>query len=255
MVGFIDTVLTPALGWLFVLPPWLAILFMSAVLALVGTLLQKWLTDQAKLKRLRADTKKLQKSYKELIKTNPEKALKLQQQMLPTQMEMMREGFKPLIATMIPFLLIAWWMGAHFAYEPIRPDVPFTVTARFSDGVAGDATLAVPDGVTIDQATKPVTGGAAQWTLRAPAGKHTLGLTAVNGVVNDSREVLVSTTREYATPLLIKKGIVTEFSVSNAKLTPLGPVSLFGWNPGWIACYILFSIPISLLLRKALNVV
>ena len=28
-----------------------------------------------------------------------------------------------------------------------------------------------------------------------------------------------------------------------------------GWQQGWIACYILLSIPISLLLRKALNVV
>ena len=46
-----------------------------------------------------------------------------------------------------------------------------------------------------------------------------------------------------------------ESGAPTAKLAPLGPVSLFGWRPGWIAVYILFSIPISILLRKALNVV
>lgn len=254
-MGLIDTILNPALGWLFDLPPWLAILFLSCVLALFGTLIQKWMTDQAKLKRLKEDTKKNQKKYRELVKTDPEKALKIQQQMLPTQMEMMREGLKPLIVTMIPFLVIAIWMGSHFAFEPLLPDQPFTVKATFADGVSGNATLSAGETVLIDEATKPIVDGAAQWMVRAPAGTHTLSLAAANDIVKDNRTVLVTTTREYDTPILLKKGLVTEFSTGNAKLTPLGPVTLFGWKPGWIACYILFSIPISLLLRKALNVV
>jgi len=254
-VGVIDAALNPVLGWLFLIPPWLAILFLSCVLALLGTLIQKWMTDQAKLRRLREDTKKNQKKHRELLKTDPEKALKLQQQMLPAQMEMMREGLKPLIVTMIPFLLIAIWMGSHFAFEPILPDEPFTIIVRFADGVSGDATLTAAQDVLIDEATKPIAGGTAQWTLRAPAGTHTISLSAAGGIVQDNRTVLVTVERAYEAPNPPRKGLVAEFSASNAKLAPLGPVSLFGWRPGWIAVYILFSIPISILLRKALNVV
>ena len=255
-MAFAADFLTPVLGWLFQLPPWLAILFMSAVLAIVGTLLQKYLTDQAKLKRLREDTKKFQKQYKELAKTDPEKALKLQQKMFPIQMDMMKEGFKPMIATMIPFLFIALWMGSHFAYEPILPNEPFTVSALFAEGVVGNATLTSANGVVIDQATKDIVAGSVTWNLRAPAGQHTVFLSAANGVVADNRTVLVTTAREYETPLLRKDGaIVREFNIGNAKLTPFGDVSLFGWKPGWIAVYILLSIPISLLLRKVMGVV
>ncbi len=94
------------------------------------------------------------------------------------------------------------------------------------------------------------------WNVRAPAGEHTLSLSAANGVVSDNRTVLVTTARDYVAPIVRKdKGIVQEFNVGNAKLTPLGGFNLFGWYPGWIALYILMSIPISLLLRKALGVV
>ena len=40
----------------------------------------------------------------------------------------------------------------------------------------------------------------------------------------------------------------------NKKVKPLGNVSLFGWKPGWLGVYIIFSIIFSMVLRKLLKI-
>lgn len=247
-----DLLFNPIFGWLLDIPPILAILFLSLLLGLVSTLLQKYLTNQAKLKRLRDDTKKMQKQMKEL--KDPEKVMKMQQKMLPIQMEMMKESFKPLLVTMIPFLLVFFWLSHHFAFHAIAPNEPFTVTAHFDDGISGVATLAASPGVTIADPNASVQEGKAVWELVAGAGEYDLNLTFGGQTI--TRSVLISSEREYVTPKQPFRGAVTSFDVDNKKLLPLGDgFNLFGWYPGWIAYYILLSIPISLGLKKLLNVV
>lgn len=253
MAGIIDAIFNPIFGWLLNIPPILAILILSLILGIISTLLQKYLTDQAKMRRIRDDVKKFQKQYKELARKNPEKALALQQKMLPLQMDMMKESFKPLLVTLIPFLAVFFWLGMHFAYHPIEPDQPFTVTATFEEGVGGVATLHAP-GLRVEEAQRPISEGAATWTLSGPAGEHTLTMEFAGA--NYTREVLITTEREFIQPEKPLGGTVQEFNVGNRKLLPLGQgFNLFGWRPGWIFYYILFSIPISLGLKKLFNVV
>jgi uncharacterized membrane protein (DUF106 family) len=248
----VNAIFDPLFGWMLNLPSLLAIFLLALFLGLVSTLLQKYLTDQAKMKRLRDDTKKLQKQYQALAKTDPEKALKLQQKMMPLQLDLMKESFKPLLVTMIPFLMIFFWLSMHFAYYPVTPGVPFVVQAQFVDGLAGEATLVAPN-LTVSEPTAAIAGGVASWTVQGPQGRHSLAINYSGALV--TRDVLITTEREYIQPELPMRGAIESFDVQNEKLLPIPGFNLFGWYPGWIFYYIILSIPISLGLRKLLNVV
>lgn len=249
----IDLVLNPVFGWLLNLPPILAILILSVVLGLVSILAQKYMTDQAKMRRLKSDTKKLQKQMKEAQKAKEQdKMMKVQQKLMPIQLDMMKETFKPLLLTMVPFLIIFLWLGNHFAFLPIEPGEQFTVTAEFEEGLSGQAALA-SETLDIGNGTKQIEGGVVAWTASGPAGKHDLTLSFAGAEV--TRQVLITENREYVPPQKVLDGPVREFNVNNAKLLPLGQgFNLFGWRPGWIFYYIIFSIPISLGIKKLLNV-
>lgn len=251
--SIVDAVLDPVLGWALNIPSIWAILILSVVLGAASTLLQKYMTDQAKMKRLKNDTKKLQKQMKELQKEGKQdKMMKVQQKIMPIQMQLMKESFKPLLVTMIPFLLVFFWLSSHFAYYPLEPGEPFTVTAQFAEGAGGEATLVVPEELSVDNATKIVQDGMTSWTLQGPVGKYNLTLKYSGGEFQ--RDVLITNEREYVAPEKQFSGVVESFDAGNTKLLPLGDFSLFGWRPGWIFYYILFSIPVSLLLKKLLNV-
>lgn len=251
--AFVDMIFNPVFGWLLDIPSLLAILFLAALLALISTLLQKYLTDQAKMKRLRDDTKKYQEQMKRL-RDDPEKLMKVQQKVMPIQMDLMKESFKPLFVSLVPFLFVFFWLSSHFAYFPIEPNTPFTVSATFEKGVGGIAVLGGASALTIEQSEQTVKDGLAAWVVRGPAGEHELNLTFAGATFQ--RKVLITEDREYLQPQMPLSGTVKSFDVGNEKLTPLGDnFSLFGWHPGWIFYYILLSIPLSLLLKKVLNVV
>jgi uncharacterized membrane protein (DUF106 family) len=252
---FIDAIFNPVFGWMLNIPPILAILILAVVLALLSTLLQKYLTDQAKMRRLRDDTKKYQEQMKKL-RDKPDQMMKVQQKILPIQMELMKESFKPLLVTLIPFLLIFFWLSNHFAYYEIQPNQQFVVSAKFEEGITGNATLSA-EGLQIEQPVQTVQQkdgeGYAKWLVKGPEGTHKLDLSFAGATI--TRDVLISTERIYEQPVMPKRGTITEFNVENDKLTPLGNFNLWGWYPGWIFYYIVLSIPLSLLLKKLLDVV
>jgi uncharacterized membrane protein (DUF106 family) len=251
--AFIDMIFNPVFGWMLHIPPILAIITLASVLALISTLLQKFLTDQAKMKRLRDDTKKYQEQMKRL-REDPEKMMKVQQKVLPIQMELMKESFKPLLVTLIPFLFVFFWLSSHFAYFPVEPNTPFVVSATFEKGITGNATLSAPDTFTIESPVQTVQDGVVKWVVKGPAGEHNLSLSFAGAEFH--RTVLITADREYIQPQLPLSGTVTSFNVENKKLTPLGDsFNMFGWHPGWIFYYIVLSIPLSLILKKVFDVV
>ncbi len=250
----IDMMLNPVFGWLLDIPSLLAILILSAFLGLVSILIQKYATDQAKLKRLKADTKKYQKQIREAQKKGDTgRVMKIQNQMMPMQLDMMKQSFKPLLFTMIPFLVIFFWLSNHFAFYPIEPGQEFAVTANFEDGVSGNVYLNGSSGINILNPEQQIEQSTAGWRAVGEEGTHTLYL-SVAGVIFE-RQVLITTERSYLPPEQKMSGVVKEFNVWNKKILPGGEgFQLFGWKPGWIFYYILSSIPISLGFRKLLNV-
>ena len=72
-------------------------------------------------------------------KDNPQKLLEIQKNAMEKNLEYMKHSFKPMIFTMIPILLIFGWLNAHLAYEPIRPEELFGVTATFDESFIEDS--------------------------------------------------------------------------------------------------------------------
>ena len=91
------------------------------------------------------------------------------------------------------------------------------------------------------------------WTLKGNKGEYVLDFR-----YNEKsyiQELKISDKQEYIKPIkTINKGNLKQIRTIHPKLTPFGDFSIFGWNPGWFATYILFSILFSTILRKFLKV-
>jgi uncharacterized membrane protein (DUF106 family) len=258
---FIDAIFNPVFGWILHIPSILAIILLAVVLALLSTLLQKYLTDQARMRRLRDDSKKFQEQVKKASKDKDhDKVMKLQQKILPIQMELMKESFKPLLVSLIPFLLVFFWLSNHFAYHPIMADQAFTVSAKFEDGVSGSVLLASTPELTIDAPTQEIKDGVARWLVKGLSGTYNLTVSFPGQTIISpaSRQLLITSDPMYEPPTVPNPQghkFVKQFNVENEKLLPLPWLNLFGWHPGWIFYYIVLSIPLSLLFKKWLDVV
>ncbi len=88
----------------------LSILGISAALALFSTLVYKYATDQALMKAIKEEMKKLQDEMK-ANRTNPQKIAELQGKLMPLNTKMMSQSFKPMILTIVPFLVIFALLG------------------------------------------------------------------------------------------------------------------------------------------------
>ncbi|RME53077.1 DUF106 domain-containing protein [Candidatus Woesearchaeota archaeon] len=257
----LDFLLDPLLGPLLLLPPWLGILIIASVISVLVTVAYKYLTDQERMRTLKAEMKQLQQDMKR-FKDDPKKLMEVQSKLMPKNLEYMRHSFRPTLFTMIPIIIIFGWLNAHFAYLPIGPGDVFEVRAIFSDGLEGDVTLSsspplrnespltVPlveeDGVSV-----------ATWKLAGDVGEYSLKVKFGSGAFFEEHgaEVVISEGREYAPPRVKVKGsVLREIQIGYEPVKPLGSVSLFGWRPGWLGTYILFSLVLSLVLRKLLRV-
>ncbi len=252
------SVLDPVLRPLLSLPPFLTVFIMAFLITLGITFVYKFATDQERMKELRKKVKESQEKMKAL-RDNPEKMMKVQQDSMAVNMELMKHSFKPTLYTFIPIILIFGWMNANLAYLPLTPGQHFMLSATFDQGVS-EATLSViPEGIEFGNATQAVEDGAAEWVLSGPAGtyKATIDAGGKEGSVGTvEKQFLISDERRYEPPQQTYTGQgVTSITLGNVAVKPLGDLSLFGWHPGWLGTYIMLSIVLSILLRKLLGVV
>jgi len=272
-------ILDPALA--FILSPvlklniLLGIIVLSVVLSVLVTLAYKWTTNQELMKSLKDDLKSLQKEAQKLQKEDPQKALEKQKVLMQKNMEYMKHSFKSTFYTIIPLLLIFGWMQSTIAYMPIQPGEEFGVTLFMERGYRGMVTAETPEGFQIiGNATQEADQGRVQFTFVGDkVGTYDL-LFDAEGEVH-SKDVIISTWRDYAPVLKTKKGtfaslfgwlytskasyldpqgIINQIMIENKPVQPFGNLSIFGWNPGWLAAYIFFSLLTSIATRKLLKV-
>ena len=92
-----------------------------ALIALVGalftTLVNKFLSDQVKIKALRVEMKKLQKKVREMMKKDPKNAQALQSEIMKKNMENMKHAMNPkiMIITMIPMLFLFFFIKEYYS--------------------------------------------------------------------------------------------------------------------------------------------
>lgn len=96
--------------------PVLTVLIIAFIISLISTVANKLLVDQDEMNEIQQKSKEFQKRLRDAQKRGDGKELaKLQAEqteMMKAQSKMMTNSFKPMIVTMVPILLIFWWMRA-----------------------------------------------------------------------------------------------------------------------------------------------
>ncbi|MDO5848765.1 MAG: EMC3/TMCO1 family protein [Methanobrevibacter sp.] len=96
--------------------PVLTVLIVAFIISLISTVANKLLVDQDEMNEMQKRSKEFQKKFRDAQKRGDGKELaKLQAEqaeMMKNQTKMMSNSFKPMIVTMVPILLIFWWMRA-----------------------------------------------------------------------------------------------------------------------------------------------
>ncbi len=246
---FLDPVLMPVLN----LGPFWAILILAVAISLIITLVYKFVTDQNKMKKMKEQQKEYQKRMKEL-KDNPGEMMKVQKEAMKANMEYMKNSFKPTLITMIPILLIFGWMAAHLSYEPIYPGETYSITAEFLEGIKGKAELIPSEGTElIDSAKQEIEDSEATWKMKSSVGNHLL--TVKVGDQEQTKKVLITKELNYEDQFTVyEHSDVKQITINYNKLKPLGTFEIFGWQPGWLGLYIIFSLVFSMALRKLLKI-
>lgn len=252
-MAFVDPVLNPVLQPLLNASPVSVIIGVSLLVSVLITLVYKYMTNQNEMKRLKEQQKEFQKRMKEL-RSNPDEMMKVQKEAMKANMEYMKQSLKPTLITMLPIILIFTWMAGHLSYEPVYPDEQYSITAAFKDGVTGKAELLADEGTKLSsEAAQEIKDGSVTWNLKSDMGEH--ALTVKVGETQQQKKVLITKELKYEEAVsLYQHSDIEKIAVNYNKLKPLGQLSLFGWQPGWLGIYFLFSIVFSLGLRKVLKI-
>lgn len=98
--------------------PMYDIFILTFFTALFITLVNKYLSDQNKIKALRKEMKSLQKEMKEKLKEDPKKAQKIQQEIMKKNFENMKHAFNPkiMLITMVPLTFV--FIAVRQYYSP-----------------------------------------------------------------------------------------------------------------------------------------
>ncbi|MFC1723507.1 EMC3/TMCO1 family protein [Nanoarchaeota archaeon] len=244
-----ENLLNPVLGPIVNLPPILGIFIISLVISLIITIVYKYFTDQTMMKDIKTRQKELQKKAKEHRK-EPKKAMAFQKELMDLNMKYMKQSFKPTLITFLPIIIIFGWLNANLAFEPIMPDQQFTADMIF-DNQVGDVKVTVPEGVeVIDGAIKKIEDNMVQFRFKARAGDYLL-IFEHDGASYD-KELTITEEQRYApVTKAFKKQPLKAITLSNDKLIPI-PVTEN--HLGWLGTYIIFSILLSMGLRKGLKI-
>ncbi len=256
--NLLDPILNPLLS----LGPFWAIFIISIFVSLFTVITYKYTTNQEHLHKVKAELKRLQEKSKQHTKEGKnEKALKLQKDMMKLNGQYMKASMKSTLYTFLPLIIFFGWLGAHLAFAPLMPVVPFAINVTTPDGVQGNYSLQPGQNLMLLSNATLSANKELSWMLKANA----TGETSVTIHHEPSGEeqlvsLIISNTSEYIEPLH-KVDSSTAFStihVGNKKLLIFKGIPIlksFPWikNWGWFGAYFLFSIIFSTGLRKAMK--
>jgi uncharacterized membrane protein (DUF106 family) len=83
------------------------------IITLITTLVQKYATDQKRLKEIQKEQKEIQAEMQKL-REHPEKMMELNKKSMPLMMEQMKLGMRGVVYTGIPFILLFRWFTDYF---------------------------------------------------------------------------------------------------------------------------------------------
>jgi len=262
--NIVNPIAAPLLG----LPPLLAIGTIGFVLSFLITIVYKYATNQKVLKQIREDMKSIQQELK-ASRGDQAKASELNKRLLQKTGEQMKQSMRSFIFTLVPVLLIFSWMQGHVVYESITPNQDFTTTAWFEDGASGNITLQAKGLTLLSPATQQPADDKIIWKLKGDAGNYELEYSYQNEFYQ--RQLIITNQWAYKDQSLEKGNSIFGINLGDKvpirkesdikKITtdhrpqhPMGSFRLFGWQPGWLMTYIMFTLVFTFPLRKLLKV-
>lgn len=271
-----DSLLNPVFSPLLILPYWLGIIILAFLISLLVVVIYKKFTDQTMMKSLKEQLKQYQTEIKS-NKSNPSKALQLQKQAMEVNMKYMMQSMKPTLITFLPIIIIFGWLNTHIAFMPLVAGQQFEVEAILNAMPLNAQNLVVqlevPAAMKLlsSQNQSPTLKNEKElvvsYNLSSDAGTYALIFTVMDSTNNVTsapnkdiytKDVLIvnrSSQKNYLPPVsTYKDRQIKSVIVKNQPVKPLGTISLFGWQPGWLGVYIISSILFSILLRKLFKV-
>jgi len=256
----VDAILSPLLKF----PGLVTIIVLSFFISLIMTLIQKYATDQNRLKEIKEEMKSRQKMMKEVSKEDPQKAMKMQKDTMKLTLETMKHSMKSMVYSIIPIILIFNWMGGNLAYNSINQNDEFGISVTFEKGAEGEVEIDVPLGLTIeDKKIKTITNNEVNWRLKGEEGEYLIEFIMDNKI--EKKEVLITEERRYKakdktksffTFIKPEEGFIDEnslFEKITINYTKRIYINFFG-GMGWLVSYIIFTLIFSITIRKIIKV-
>jgi uncharacterized membrane protein (DUF106 family) len=286
--NFILRIADPLFGWILFLPRDAALFAVAIMTSLILTYVRKFTTDQAWLKQADEDQKRLGELIREAKKAGlKDDAKRFKDTAVQIKMRSMKYEGMPLLAALLPILLLATWCFARLGFEPPRAGeivqvkmyVPLSGIGKLAhitprpgvEAPEGWIRKVVPDTLPepggwwgrINAAAMKKLGmlppleGVAVWNVRAVADPLPRALRFVCDGQAFDKDLLVGQ-RRYSDPVRMfgNEGPVQAIE------TVLKPVKLFGVVPGvdmlflppWLTAYLLIAIPFVTIIKRVLRI-
>ena len=273
----------PLLGWMLYLPRDVALALVAVGTALILTVVRVFTTNQDMLRRCQDDKARIKELTRAAKKTgDKEAAARYQATLQGIMMKTLKAEGWPLVASLIPIILIATWAFSRIAYLPaaegdpvkLRVFTPLSAIGQWAHVVPQPGLKAdngwiqevkedkpAPDAkASADPAAEPapVTAGVAEWVLRGEKRREPYqlqvrlkGRTIETELVVDGVHYAGAPQRPYG------EDPATEVvEVALAEYKPLGIVP--GWDAAmlqpWIVGYLILVLPLAFVFKPMLGI-
>ena len=254
------------LGWLLLLPRDVAIGHIAVATSLFLAAVRKWTPSQDQLRRCGADVRRLRTLKRQARRARDKAAVARIRKTLGmvSGIKLKAEG-KPLLAAVVPIILLAVWAVERLDYLPPRVDADLEVRAYYPLSSVGELTHLVPPAgcemcgsavrlVEVDPDGEA--NGIASWVLRPTSASESIELLIRHKGETASHPLSVGR-RTYAPPAAVHGGekiLATEAVLRRARLFGVVPGIPAIAFPPWLVAYLLIAIPLVPVWRRVFRV-
>lgn len=251
------------LGWLLHWPSDLQIFAVAVGSALILAGVRVWTTDQDLLGRCRQDRARLKALIREAKKRGERQVVaRHRATSSAVSLKQLRQEARPLLASLLPLVLLATWSFQRLAFHPIEVGKPFQFSAEFPLSFVGKLAHLVPmpglhtQNGWIQEITAATQQGTGVWQLTADASPEPYPLRLrVDGTSLTHPVRVGASTYEVPVQRHRENDIVTEVRLKPVRLFGVLPeIALFQFPP-WLVAYLVLVIPATWLLKKTLRIV
>ena len=264
--NFVLLAADPLLGWLLALPVDLALFIVAAGTGAILTFFRLFTTNQELLKRVDADKIRLKQLIREAKSRGDKDALQRHRATVgELGIKSMKAEGGPLLASLLPIVLLAVWAFARLGFVPPKEGEPIKIKVYFNQlSIDGTAHIVPTGGLEategwvrrIGEDPEPLEGaspdGYAEWVVAAKERPEPYTLEIRHGGRTYTKELLVDGKRFSPTLEFYEGGEISAVQLDLPQYRPFGVVPGIPWimfEP-WIVGYLLIAIPFVLLLKK-----